>query len=169
MYSPFSASAPNLKIIRTGWFRASFELTDGKASYGELVYPYFFSKKAVVKTASASWVFQQKFFSRTIFITDENGLNVGELRMKWFGRSAKLHLENGPVFSFTQPWFFKRQYFWLDNQQEQIASLKPHFFSRTIDVAFEKGLQSQTLSLLLVFLGTHLITLRRRRRAAAAH
>ncbi|WP_299287691.1 hypothetical protein [uncultured Mucilaginibacter sp.] len=169
MYSPFSASAPNLKIIRTRWFRANFKLTDGKATYGELVYPYFFSKKAVVKTASASWVFRQKFFSRTISITDENSLNVGELRMKWFGRSAKLHLKNGPVFSFTRPWFFIRQYFWLDNQQEQIASLKPHFFSRTIDVSFGKNLQSDTLPLLLVFLGTHLIVLKRRRRAAAAH
>ncbi|MEX8546097.1 MAG: hypothetical protein V5804_00725 [Mucilaginibacter sp.] len=169
MYSPFPASAFNLKIIRTGWFRAKFELTDGKATYGELVYPYFFTKKAVVKTASASWVFQQKFFSRTISITDENSLAVGELRMKWFGRNAELHLANGSKFTFSRPSFWKRKYFWLDDQQKQIATVQPHFFSGTMDIAFEKNLQPQTLPLLLVFLGTHLITLRRRRRAAAAH
>lgn len=167
MYSTFPSSASQFQMIRTSWFSASFELTDGKSIYGEMNYPFFFSKKASVKTASAAWIFQQKFFSRTIFITDEKGLPVGELRMKWFGRNAELHLANRNKFTFSRPLFWKRQYFWLDDRQQQIASIKPHLFSRTMDIGFEKDPQSD--SLLLAFLGTYLVVLRRRRRAAATH
>lgn len=169
MYSPFSASATRFKMIRKGWSRGSIELTDGKATYDELSYPFFFRKKASVKTASNLWTFQQKFFSRTIFATEANSLAVGELNLKWFSKSTEFHLDNGSMFTFSRPSFWKRQYFWLDDQQEQVATIKPYFFSRTMDISFEENLQSDTLPLLLAFLGTHLIILKRRRRAAAAH
>jgi hypothetical protein len=169
MYSPFSASARTLKVVRRGWFRASFTLTDGKVTYGELTYSTFFRRKASVKTASVSWTFQNKFLSRKISITDQNGSLAGELRSKWFSRNTELTLTNGAVFTFLLKSFWKRRYFWADIKGNEVLGFKPNFFSKNIlNVDVEKNLLPDETNLLLAFLGTHLIILKRRRRAAAA-
>lgn len=169
MYSPFSASTQHLKIVRKGWFRHIFFLTDGKAIYGQLAYTSFFTKKAVVKTASNSWTFQKKLFSRTIIVTELNGLQTGQLRLKWFSRSVEFKLTNNSAFTFLRKSFWKRSYYWVDTKGNEVLSLKSNFFSRTaLNISLEKSLLPDDLILLLTFLGTHLVILKRRRKVAAA-
>lgn len=171
MYSQISSlQTTDLSIIRNGWLSKGFELTDGKSVYGKLTYYGFFRRKAQVETAEDSWKFKFKsFFSRTILITETGGLQIAELHSSWFSRSALLQLTNGSVFKFSRPTFWKRQYVWTNYQQQELLNFKSKYFSKTLlKISVAKNSMPDPL-LLLSFLGTHIILLKRREKAAAAH
>lgn len=172
MYSEIASLKTNfLSVIRKGWFRRTFELTDGNESYGQISYPGFFKRKASVKTASGFWIFHHKnFFSRTILITNANGLTIAKLDRYWFSSNALLQLENGTIYKFSRLSFWNRKFEWADDQQKQLLTFKGRLFSKIfLDITLDKNTRPDSLLLLLCFLGTHLILLKRRRKAAAAH
>ena len=69
-----------LSVLRHGFFRAWFELTDGRFLYGKLTYLVSLKKVCVIETAQDEWIIKRKgFMSRTLFIQQPEDVNIGTL------------------------------------------------------------------------------------------
>lgn len=172
MYSGFYLhKTGNLFFTKKGFFKDVYFLSDDQSVYGELSHQGFFTRKAVVKTASVSWEFQKKgFFNSSILISLAEGIPVGELKSKSFKRGYDLQLTNGLVFRFDRTTFWSKVYAWTDERNMQLFSLKHQSFSKKkFEILLDKNSTEDETMLLLCFLGAHVLISSERREAAAAH
>lgn len=156
-----------LALLRRGWFNPEYKLTDKVNDYGTLSYSGISKRNASAETASQTWRFNFKaLFDRTILITDQNGVIIGECTRGFFSRKIVLTLQSGFSAEFYRASFWSREYVWDSVGYGKVMSLKNHFpFTLTTDVFINNTKTPAAIIPLLIFLGAHLIILQRRKRA----
>jgi hypothetical protein len=168
MYQEINTTTTNeLSLLRHGWWSPEYELTDGLNQYGQLSYDGISKRNAEVSTATCILYFNfEEFFSRTILITDNSGTVIGKCTRELFSRARVLTLGSGFTARFYNPSLFSREYVWESVGYGKIMSLKNHFpFTLTTDIHLYPTNTPVAVIPKLIFLGAHLIILRRRKRA----
>ena len=157
-----------LFIIRRSWFDGAYELTDNaNNSYGLMTYTNFFRRTAVAVTATRQWTFSRgEFLSRTLLITDADGLPVGKAKRELFSTKTTLTLETGFICEFSRPSIWSRCYVWEAPGCGKIMHIRGRLFSRTGKVYIDNNMAPESIVPLLIFFGTYMMILRRRRKAA---
>jgi hypothetical protein len=169
MYQELDITTTNeLSLLRHGWWSPEYELTNGLNKYGQLGYDGISKRNAEVRTATCTLYFNfEELFSRTILITDSTGSVIGKCTRDLFSRTNVLTLTSGFSASFYRQSLFSREYVWESEGYGKIMSLKNHFpFTLTTDVHLYPTNTPAAIIPKLIFLGSHLIILRRRKRAA---
>jgi hypothetical protein len=156
-----------LTLRRRGWLTPDYTLTDSVNTYGQLSYDSISKRNAQITTATTRLrVSFEDFFSRTIIVTDENGAVIGKCSRDLFSRTRKLTLQSGFTAVFYRPDFFSREYIWESDGCGKIMSIKNNFpFTLTTDIRIYPSNTPASVMPLMIFLGEHLIILRRRKRA----
>lgn len=151
---------------RNGWFRPTYEITDGTSSYGMLSHHGFFSSVVQIDTAGATWIIRNERFSN-IQITTPEGLLIGTVNHKWFSSKMNFTAADGFTATYYRPSIWSAEYVWESKDGQVLLSYQvPGFRGNEVftfgDLAYE-----QPHLLLLAFLALEL-NLRRRRQGAAA-
>jgi hypothetical protein len=156
-----------LLLVRHGWFSPEYELTDNTFSYGKLSYSGLSRRRAVAISATNTWLFSyEQLFSRTILITDQTGAIIGRSTREMFNWRRTLVLETSFQADFYRPFLFSREYIWESKDYGTVLRMWNYPFNLRNKIKIEQTMIPATLILLLMFLGSHLTILRRRRRAA---
>jgi hypothetical protein len=156
-----------LFIVRQGWLSPQYNLTDDADSYGTMSYSGLSRRKAFVKTAVAAWIFNWMGpFSRSVTITDQDGTSLGTASRGWFTLKVTLTLQTGFQAEFYRPSLWSQEYIWTSDGCGKILQIDNRLFSLKDSVSMESSMVPQAIIPLLIFLGEHLIILRRRRKAA---
>ncbi|MGZ3873235.1 MAG: hypothetical protein ACXVJD_09975 [Mucilaginibacter sp.] len=159
-------TAGELFLVKRGWWSPEYDLTDDAFVYGTLAYRGLSKYKAIAKTKDTVWAFRSAGpFSRIVTISDQDGVVIGTASRGWFSRLIELALQNGFRAEFYKASIWSRDYIWGsgDGQTVQITSsvFRP---KDTVNIA--NNATPVAAIPLLIFLGKHLIILRRRRKAA---
>jgi len=156
-----------LFLLRHGWFSPQYELTDEAYTYGSMAYTGLSRRRAIVTTALATWLFKWMGpFTRTVLITDDAGAEIGKAVRGWFTHTVSLTLQTGFKAEFRKAGFFSRDYIWTGDGCGKIMQITSYPFSYKDSVTISSSMVPQAIMPLLIFLGEHLISLRRRRKAA---
>jgi hypothetical protein len=154
-----------LFLLRTGWFTPEYELKDDTDSYGKITYYRLSGCRATAMTANVTWTFQHEtFFSSTILITDQNGVTIGKAYRELFSRRTTLSLETGFRADFYRPSIWRRKYIWESEAYGKILHIKNNLFSLRDTIYIDQSMTPPALIPLLVFFGSYLVILCRRRR-----
>lgn len=167
MYRTFDPQQTrDLSLLRHGWISPEYELTDNVNSYGKLSYSGISVRTAMAMSATNKWLFKLGYiFSRTINITDETGAFIGELKREILSRRTVLTLQTGFTAEFYRPFILSREYVWESTGYGTIMRIKSFPFLFKDVITIEQSMTAPDLIPLLIFLGAHLIILRRRRRS----
>ncbi|GAA4313001.1 hypothetical protein GCM10023149_08580 [Mucilaginibacter gynuensis] len=171
MYTRFeNKNISELYIVRHGWVKPEYELTDNVYSYGKLAYKWLSARRrAYVETADNYYSFAfEGFWRRTIAITDRNDKVIGRLVTTAFSRKSTLKMENGFTAIFHRTSFWRSKYVWESEIYGPILRVDSPSFSSTDTIGIEQSTTPAEILPLLAFLGIHIIIIRRQREAAAA-
>ncbi|WP_448698476.1 hypothetical protein ACFGVR_16675 [Mucilaginibacter sp. AW1-3] len=170
MYTAFNLlKATELALMRKGFWRPWYELTDGQYAYGKLSYEGFFRRTALVETANTNYrITYEGFFSRTLIISS-NGELIGKLKIGLFSK-ASLMMHDGFEAELSRDSVWKRGYVWNTNRFGEIMKLTEALFSykKVLTITVDPNSVNLDVFPLLCFLGSHLIILRRNQRQAAS-
>ena len=168
MYSILDTkTAGELYLVRQGLFNTEYELTDNINLYGKLSRQRSFRRNATAISATNTWIFQRgPLFSRTILITDAKGEILGKTTRKWISRRTLVMLNTGFTAEFYRPFIFHRECVWQSERYGKIMTIKKDLFSLTSVIRIEPAdIPGQPMPL-LIFLGSYIAILSRRRKAA---
>ncbi|MEO6149923.1 MAG: hypothetical protein ABIN95_08515 [Mucilaginibacter sp.] len=171
MYSVYNnRNIATLYMIRHGWLKPEYELTDNVHSYGRLTYKWISAKRrAFVEMADRTIGFRfEGFWKTSLVITDSNEDIIGKLTMKPFKRRSILEMNSGFKATFRRVSFWKSQYVWESDMYGPIVRIHSPSFSSTDNILIEQSTAPVDVLPLLAFLGLHLIIIRRQREAAIA-
>lgn len=171
MYQPYNnRNIATLYIVRHGWVKPEYELTDNVYSYGKLLYKWMSARrKATAEIAGKTWGFQfESLWKTSLVITNETEEAIGRLKTKIFSRKAVLTMTDGFTATMRRTSFWKSNYVWENDTYGPIIQIKSPPFSSTDIITVEQSTAPIELVPLLAFLGIHLIIIRRQREAAAA-
>jgi hypothetical protein len=169
MYQQLDTTKTNeLSLLRRGWWSPEYDLTDGMVKYGQLSYEGISKRNAIAALANNVLRFNfDSFFSHTILITDASGTVIGQCTREFFSRTRVLTMNSGFTASFYRESIFSREYIWGSDGYGKVVSMKNNFpFTLTTDVYVYPTKTPAAVIPILIFLGAHLIILRRRKRAA---
>jgi len=154
-------------MIRKGWFSPEYELTDNVYSYGKITYHRLSMYKATVITAADTWGFKREgIFSRTLLITNQDGVTLGRATQELFSRKIVFTLQTGFSAEFYRPSIWSREHFWESVGYGKIMHIYSSPFSLKDIIYIDQSMAPAALIPLLTFLGSYLIILRRKRQAA---
>jgi hypothetical protein len=168
MYKELDVSKTNeLSLQRRGWLFPEYTLTDDTANYGMLSYEGLSKRNAIAQVAGHVFRFNfEYFFSRTILITDEKGIVIGKCTREIFSRTRVLTLKTGFSAGFYRPSLFSREHVWESEGYGKIMDITNHFpFGLTTDVHLYQSQTPASVIPLMIFLGAHLIIMKRQKRA----
>jgi len=168
MYKAFDPKQTNeLLLLRNGWLDPNYELTDRTYNYGRLSYNWLSRRTAWAESANNKWLFKLGFiFSRSITITDDKGVLIGETHRPFLSRTTTLTLQSGFRADFYRPYFLSREYVWEADGYGTVLRIRSYPFLFKDEIYVEQSMTPPAFIPLLIFLGAHLNILRRRRRAA---
>ena len=168
MYSTIDIKKTNkLYLVRHGWFKAEYELTDNIVVYGKLTYGNIFRFKGVASTANNVWTFKREgIFNPTILITDPNDTITGKATRDFFSRTTVLALETGFKAQFSRPSVWLWDYIWESAGYGKIIRIHSPPLSLQDTVYIDQSMTPPALIPLLILLGAHLTILSRRRKGA---
>jgi hypothetical protein len=159
--------ANELFMIRKGWFSPEYELTDNVYSYGKITYRRLSMCKATVTTANNTWILKRKgIFSRTLLITNQDGMILGQATQELFSRKVVFALQTGFSAEFYKPSIWARKYVWESGGYGKIMHIHSNPFRLRNTIYIDQSMAPAALIPLLTFLGSYLIILRRKRQAA---
>lgn len=163
-----------LTVIRHGWFRPDYELTDGQFSYGSLVYNGFFRLSAVMEIANKSWTIKRKgAFSRVLFFDDtQTGERFGEIKPEMWSRKISITLSNGFRAYFSNKKIFSRTFTVFTELDGDLITIEPAIwkFKTPFKVNFDPSIVKKVPDMpFLILSGVYLALMRQQQAAAAAH
>jgi hypothetical protein len=173
-YKSFDQLQTNeLSVLRHGFFRPWFELSDGQFCYGKLSTIGSWKPIVVLETAQGSWTVKHKgFMSKTFFIQQPEEVTIGTVIPAMLSRKIDLSMNDGFTASFIVKAFLSRTSQWVNEQYGDILSIKPSLwsfktpFTVTIDLNLLKKIPYLPL---ITLLGVNLILLKQSQAAAGAH
>lgn len=172
IYRPFDLlRADELIVIRHGWFRPWYELTDGQFIYGKLTYPGWLKRKAMLETAGDSWMIVPKgAFSRIMYINKSDNI-IGEIKPETWTRRINITMNNGFTAIFITKKILSRIFTFSNDQFGDMFNIDPKVwkfttpFRITFNQSYLKTIPDMPLHMLV---GIYLVLLRQQH-AAAAH
>jgi hypothetical protein len=161
-----------LSVIRHGFFRPSFDLTDGQFVYGKLSYGNLFKTIMILESAQNKWFIKRKrIFSRTLLIKDTNEMELGAITPEILSRKVKLSMNNGFEAMYAYKKLFTRTFSLMSDQYGDILGVKANMwgFKKPFDVSIDLDkLKSIPDMPLLALLGVNLILIKQAQAANAA-
>ncbi|MES2277399.1 MAG: hypothetical protein V4592_15350 [Bacteroidota bacterium] len=161
-----------LTVIRHGWFRPWYELTDGQFMYGKLSYAGWLRRTATAEVAGNSWIIKCKgAFSRSLFIKKSETEIIGEIKPEIWTRKIRVAMNNGFDAVFTAKKLFCRTFSLTNDQYGDMFSIEPNIwkfktpFRVTFNQTYLKTIPDMPL---LMLTGIYLVLLRQQQAAAAA-
>lgn len=169
MYQSIDPRKTNeLFIQRNGWFNAIFELTDRACNYGSLSYKWLSRRTGYISTSAGSFsIGFDGFFTRNLVIMNEQGEKIGTASREIFSFETTLTMNDGFQAKFYLQSIWSREYVWESSLYGPIMRIKSPLLSFTSNVYLQQSTARADILPLLVFLGQHLIILRKRRKATA--
>lgn len=156
-----------LFLVRKGWFTPIYELTDDAGTYGRMEYSGLFRRSAIVTTAETTRLFNWPGpFTRTVIITDGTGAEIGRAVRGWFSHTVSLTMQTGFKARFGKAGAFSPDYIWEADGCGKVMEIMSYPLRCKDTVNISSSMAPQAIVPLLIFLGEHLIILRRRRKAA---
>jgi hypothetical protein len=168
MYSQLDTKKTNeLFLVRAGLFNPEYLLTDNISDYGKMNFRWFPRVIATAVTAANTWVFKREGgLSRTVLITDTTGATVGKATREIFSRITVLSLQTGFMAKFYRPSIWSRQHVWESDGYGRIIHFRCNPFGFKNTVYIDQSMAPVSVIPLLIFFGSYLTTLQRRKRAA---
>ncbi|WP_183562901.1 hypothetical protein [Mucilaginibacter sp. SP1R1] len=161
-----------LSVNRNGFFRPSFNLTDGQFSYGKLSYASIWKTVTILETAQQTWTIKRKgIFSRTLIITGQNDEELGMVIPEVWSRKIKLNMNNGFDAEFFNKKLFTRTFSLVNDSYGDILSIKTGLwsFKTPFAITFNLDLLKSIPNLpLMALLGVNLILIKQAQSAATA-
>ena len=173
-YRPLDQIRVNeLTVIRHGFVRPYYTVTDGQFVYGRLSYTGWFRPKGNLESAHNSWQITPKgLFSRVLLInTGDIDQIIGEVKPEAWSRKIKLEMTNGFDAFFTVKKLFSRTYTMMNAQHGEIFNIETKLWKMKVPfkITFEPAVAKSITDMpLLLLLGVYLV-LMRQQQAAAAH
>ena len=162
-----------LTVLRYGFFRQWYELTDGQFIYGKIstIYQLFKRQKNVLESAKGSWVISAAgLFSRTLLINTDEDQNIGVIKPDAWGRKTTITLNDGSMFVLTTKNLFSKTFTLANDQYGEILTIEQKLwsFKKPFVISIDQNLlKSIPLIPQLALLGVNLILLRQAQAAAA--
>jgi len=154
-------------MIRKGWFNPEYELTDNAYSYGKITYRRLSMCKATIVTANNTWILKRAgIFSRTLLITNQDGVTIGRATQELFSRKVVFTLQTGFSAEFYRPSIWAREYVWESGGYGKIMHIHSNPFCLKNTIYINQSMTPAALIPLLTLFGSFLIILRRKRQAA---
>lgn len=164
--------APELPVLRHGFWRPWYELTDGQFSYGRLTYIGALKRNCILETANGSWTVKRKsWIGRKLIIEQPEGIEIGLITPEILSRKITLELNNGLIATFYNKKILSRTYTWLNDQLGDILNVETKLWSRKqpFIVKIDPDLIKKVPELpLLALLGINLVLLKQAEAAAAS-
>lgn len=160
-----------LLIIKNGFWKPEFELTDGQFVYAKLSYGSNFKRDAIIELPQNSWTIKRKgWFNRTLLLNRGEDEPIGNIVPETWKRDFNLQLDNGFEATYLYKKLFSKSLTLTNDQLGDILQItqkafgikKP--FTVTIDLLTKPD--NMPPLPLLVMIGLHLILLRQQQAAA---
>jgi len=169
MYREFNLlRTSELTLTRRSFFFPWYELGDGQFVYGKLSYEGLLRRKAVIELADRTYRVEfEGFFSRMMNII-LNGEVIGKCKLGLFSK-AELTMNEGFEAEFLRDSIWTRSFSWNTSRFGEVMKLTEALFTykKVVTITVDPNSVNIDHMLLLCFLGSHLIILRRNRRRAA--
>lgn len=150
-----------LLVKRNGWFRPTYEITDGSFSYGMLSATGFFTRTVQIDTAGASWLIHTALFSNRRITTPE-GRVIGEVKRKFFSSETHFIGADGFTAIHYRPGSLFSPYVWITKDGQVLIREVPGF-TRVDAFIYPDLAYEQPYLLLLAFLGLDFSLIRSRK------
>jgi hypothetical protein len=161
-----------LPVLRHGFWRPWYELTDGQFSYGKLTYIGALKRNCTLETANGSWTVKRKsWLGRKFIIEQPDGMEIGLITPQVWCRKINLTLNNGLTATFYNKKILSHNYTWVSEQLGDILNVQTKFWSwkKPFIVKIDPDLIKKTPELpLLALLGINLVLLKQAEAAAAS-
>jgi hypothetical protein len=161
-----------LSVLRHGFFRPWYELTDGQFCYGKLTYTALLKRVCVIETDQGAWTIKRKgFMSRILLIEQPEKETIGSITPELWSRKIALSMNNGFEAIFLNKKILSRTHTWISDQYGDIVNIESKLWSwgKPFKVNIDLNLLKSVPTLpLLALLGIHLILLKQAKAAAAA-
>jgi hypothetical protein len=161
-----------LSVIRHGFWRPWFELTDGQFCYGKLSYNSLWKTASVLESAQKTWIVKRKgIFSRALLINDVDGMLIGTITPEIWSRKTMLNLDNGFEAVYLNKKIFTRTLSLINTQYGDLLNIKTESwklktpFKIFMEPAVIKNIPNLPL---LALLGVNLVLQSQERAAASA-
>ena len=162
-----------LTVLKHGWFKSTYEVTDGQFTYGSLRYNDWWGRSAIIETAADSWVIASKgMFKPTLFISQlSKGAVIGEAKPDTWTHKIKLTIYNGFEAVLNTKKIFTTTLTLSNDQYGDILSIKQNIwkFKTPLTITFDPLMQKKIAELPLLILLSIRLVLLRQQRAAAEH
>jgi hypothetical protein len=169
-----TASKPTLKIIRKGWFKTRYILTDDQFEYGTLgcAGGGFFSRDKKIETSEGNFIIKPVgFFAKQTQIIDSSRDElIGTYTRNTWDSKNSISLTSGlNADLLREGGIFSRKMVWNNDQLGKFMQLKSCAgFSKVFTITFDPGVINKNLPLaLLSLVGANIILLRQAQAAAA--
>jgi len=161
-----------LSVIRHGFWRPWFELTDGQFCYGKLSYDGLWKVGAILESAQKTWIIKSKgIFSRVLLINDTDGMQIGTITPEIWSRKTMLSLNDGFEAVYLNKKVFTRTFSLINTQYGDLLNIKQE--SWKLKTPFKIFLEPDALKNipnppLLALLGINLVLQNQKKAAASA-
>ena len=161
-----------LSVIRRGFWRPWFELTDGQFCYGKLSYDGLWKVGAILESAQKTWIVKSKgAFSRVLLINDTDGMLIGMITPEIWSRKIILSLHDGFEAVYLNKKILTRTLSLINTQYGDLMNIKTEAwklktpFKVFIEPAVIKNIPNLCL---LALLGINLVLQNQKKAAASA-
>ncbi|UOE46845.1 hypothetical protein MTO98_20800 [Mucilaginibacter sp. SMC90] len=161
-----------LPVLRHGFWRPWYELTDGQFSYGKLTYTGALKRRCTIEVAGVIWMIKRRnWTSRKLIIEQPDGMEMGLITPEVWSRKVTLHLNNGLTATFYNKKIFSRTCTWVNEHLGDILNVETKVWSRKqpFIVKIDPDMIKKVPELpLLALLGINLVLLKQAEAAAAS-
>ncbi|GGB02119.1 hypothetical protein [Mucilaginibacter rubeus] len=161
-----------LPVLRHGFWRPWYELTDGQFSYGKLTYTGALKRACLLETANGNWIVKRKnWLGRKLAIEQSDGMETGLVTPDIWNRKITLNLNNGLMATFYNKKILSRTCTLVNEQLGDILNVETKIWSRKKPFIVKMNLDmiKKVPELpLLALLGINLVLLKQAQAAAAS-
>lgn len=162
-----------LQVIRTGFFKPVYTLTDGQFEYGSLSCRGVWHREKSIITSDGEWIVRCiGFLGKEILVIDAlKSEVVGKITRNGWGTKTTIEMSNGFNAVLTRgKGFFSRTLNWTNDQYGDCIQVKTTYkYTRPFTVSIDPELAKTTFPLsLITLIGVNLVLLRQAEAAAIA-
>lgn len=161
-----------LSVLRHGFIRPWYELTDGQFCYGKLSYANFWKTISVLEVEKKTWTIKRKgIFKRTYLINDLDGSNLGSVTPEIWSRKIILSMNNGFEAVYVNKKLISRTFSLINDQFGDILSIRTELWGikKPFNISFDLDMLKKIPELpLLALLGINLVLIKQAKAANAA-
>ncbi|HMG09699.1 MAG TPA: hypothetical protein VK609_14400 [Mucilaginibacter sp.] len=161
-----------LSVLRHGFFKLWFELTDGQFWYGKLSYGSLWKTTFILETDKKTWIIKRKgILKQTFLISDAEGANLGSVTPEVWSRKVILRMNDGFEAIYLNKKLFTRTFNLTSNQLGDILNIQSALwsFKTPFKVSLDLDMLKKIPNLpLLALLGVNLLLIKQAKAANAA-